>query len=181
MQSSVKRRRGASKENMDVYQHFNVRDDVEKTSAMYSYKNVECRHCRDAFKETSEGIETHPVTRRFVSEPVIMRNIIPQMIRHISKCPFAQESIMAEEISAAKSQAKSRLSNNTSSSTSNTKHQPFYQPLLNAPLSAEQTLAFKQKILNFTIAAALPFSWVELPEAKAIFELIRKVLITLSI
>jgi hypothetical protein len=175
MSGSQKRKRGSARANKDVYEHFNFRDDVEKSATMYSYRYVECRHCREAYDQTDGGLEKHPITSRHVEEPSLMKNILSQMSNHIFKCPYAQTFIRGEDESEARAQGQSRLSSSRSTVVSTAATQPYFQPLLNAPLSAEHASEFKRKILNLTIAAAFPFSWVELPEARAVFEFIRKV------
>lgn len=160
--------------NADVYEHYTRRDDLPKK---YCHYMVECRHCRLAFEECSMGTARHPNPqfRRIVKESdvFVTKNSLPQMVSHVKTCIYAQAIIQEVESAEAQTQERSRVSN--SSKSSSFQQNPF-QPHLNAPFTASQTSEFHRLLLNLTVAAGLPFSWVEMEETGALFRHVRKVI-----
>ena len=175
--SNCKRCRGNGVGNADVYEHYTRRDDLPKVHCNYM---VECRHCRLAFEECSMRTQSHPRFKRTVKlkDIFVSKNTIPQLIRHTKSCIFEQSTIQIEESEEASAQEKSRVSSSSTKSSGNLPN-PF-QPLLNAPLTPQQIIEFHRLLLHFTVAAGLPFSWVELNEAIDLFKFIRKVIVYFS-
>ncbi|KAF0691991.1 Aste57867_16897 [Aphanomyces stellatus] len=81
-----KRGRGVSAAARDVYDHFERRMDLPKAG---TYFWVECKHCRVAFTDTSDGAIVHHMTKAFVREPTAMKNVLANLRKHIESCPFA--------------------------------------------------------------------------------------------
>ena len=168
---------------MDTYAHYIKRDDLPKKHSNYM---VECKYCREAFDETNQGSQRHPISRKAPKEPAVIRNVLTQMQKHIQDCPYAQHFISKSEEEEASSAAPSnfiktptsRIADSNTSTMMKTTSSCAFRPFLNNPLSRDQRSTFQNLLLDLTVAAAFPFSWIDLPETRAVFEHIRKVRLT---